>query len=318
MSTKEKVLAQLKTSTEFLSGERLAEQLQVSRTAVWKAVKELEKSGYQIQHGAKGYRYQQSDILDAQEIQTGLQQNLTVKVLNTSSSTMKDAQLAVLEGAISPILVIADMQEAPHGRFNRPFFAVERSGIYMSLLLQPEELLSELPQYTVLTAVAVAEAIDHLVGVETAIKWVNDIYLNGKKVVGILSEAMTDVETSTLKHVVIGMGINFSIPQEAFPEEIRKKATSLYPDTSPAITRNQLIIEIWNRFFQLLEAKTTDFLVAYRQKSNVLGKQVTFERQGKSFSGKAVAINELGELVVAIGSKEMILSSGEISLSSIQ
>lgn len=318
MATKEKVLARLKASSEFISGETLAQELAVSRTAIWKAIKELEKKGYHIQHHATGYRYEASDILDPQEIATGLKTPTSVKVLDSSASTMKDAQLAVLQGEKTPLLIVADMQEAPHGRFNRPFFAVEKAGIYMSLLLEPKENLNELPQYTVLMAVAVAEAIDALVGVETEIKWVNDIYLHGKKVSGILSEAMTDVETNSLKYIIIGMAINFSIPQTSFPAEIQTKATSLYPDGVAQITRNQLITEIWNRFFTLLADHREEYLDTYRKKSFVLGKKVSFKRQDQTFIGTAVAITDTGELVVDLGDQLTQLSSGEISLSSIE
>ncbi|EOH95980.1 biotin--[acetyl-CoA-carboxylase] ligase [Enterococcus pallens] len=318
MSTKEKVLQKLKTNTDFVSGERLAQELQLSRTAIWKAIKELEKAGYQIEHHSTGYRYQASDVLDAAEIAAGIQQPLTIRVLDTSVSTMKDAQMAVLNGEEPPILVVADMQEAPRGRFNRPFFALEKAGIYMSILLKPDTQLHELPQYTVLMAVAVAQAIDTLAGVNTQIKWVNDIYLNGKKFVGILSEAMMDVEANSLKHVIIGMGINFSIPQEKFPAELQERATSLFANGEPTITRNQLIIEIWNRFFQLLEQKDLNYLSVYREKSFVLGKQVTFQQKSQPFTGKAVGISDTGELLVDLDGEITALSSGEISLSSIQ
>lgn len=317
LTTKEKVLARLKAAEEILSGETLAQELGVSRTAIWKAIKELEKKGYQIQHLANGYRYQPSDILDAKEIQEHINQAVDVTVLETSDSTMKDAQLAVMEGKKSPLLIVADMQKAPRGRFNRPFFAAKQQGIYMSLLLEPKEQLQELPQYTILMAVAVAEAIDELLGVESQIKWVNDIYLNHKKVVGILSEAMTDVETNSLKYIIIGMGINFSIPQENYPEELREKATSLFSDGKATTTRNQLIINIWNRFFDLLAEQTT-YLDSYRKKSFVLGKKITFKRKDQLYLGTAVAITDIGELVVDLGDEKVTLSSGEISLSSIQ
>lgn len=317
LTTKEKVLARLKAAEEILSGEALAQELGVSRTAIWKAIKELEKKGYQIQHLANGYRYQPSDILDAKEIQEHINQAVDVTVLETSDSTMKDAQLAVMEGKKSPLLIVADMQKAPRGRFNRPFFAAKQQGIYMSLLLEPKEQLRELPQYTILMAVAVAEAIDELLGVESQIKWVNDIYLNHKKVVGILSEAMTDVETNSLKYIIIGMGINFSIPQENYPEELREKATSLFSDGKATTTRNQLIINIWNRFFDLLAEQTT-YLDSYRKKSFVLGKKITFKRKDQLYLGTAVAITDIGELVVDLGDEKVTLSSGEISLSSIQ
>lgn len=317
LTTKEKILARLKAAEEILSGETLAQELGVSRTAIWKAIKELEKKGYQIQHLANGYRYRPSDILDAKEIQAHIEQPVDVTVLETSVSTMKDAQLAVMDGKKSPLLIVADMQEAPRGRFNRPFFAAKQQGIYMSLLLEPKEQLQELPQYTILMAVAVAEAIDEVLGIDSQIKWVNDIYVNHKKVVGILSEAMTDVETNSLKYIIIGMGINFSIPQEKYPEELQEKATSLFPDGEATITRNQLIITIWNRFFDLL-ADQEAYLDTYRKKSFVLGKKITFKRKEQLYLGTAVAITDTGELVVDLGNETVTISSGEISLSSIQ
>ncbi|WP_314579207.1 biotin--[acetyl-CoA-carboxylase] ligase [Enterococcus gilvus] len=317
MATKEKVLAFLKAENAVLSGEALAQELGVSRTAIWKAIKELEKKGYQIQHLGNGYRYRPSDILDAKEIQENIFPPMKVSVLETSASTMKDAQLAVVEGKKTPLLIVADMQEAPHGRFNRPFFAAKQQGIYMSLLLEPKEQLQELPQYTLLMAVAVAEAIDELLGVDSQIKWVNDIYLNHKKVAGILSEAMTDIETNSLKHIIIGMGINFSIPQENYPVALQEKATSLFPTGEASATRNQLIVLIWNRFFELL-AEPSTYLASYRKKSFVLGKKVTFKRKDRTYLGTAISITDTGELVVDLGNEHLSLSSGEISLSSIQ
>ena len=119
------------------------------------------------------------------------------------------------------------MQEMPRGRFGRPFFATPGKGIYMSMVLQPNQNFEEIAQYTVIMAVAVARAMDALAGVHTEIKWVNDLYLNGKKVCGILSEAMSNVETGQISNVIIGMGINFSITETEFPEDIRQKVTSL-------------------------------------------------------------------------------------------
>ena len=113
------------------------------------------------------------------------------------------------------------------------------------------------------------------------------------------------------------MGINFSIPQENYPEELQEKATSLFPDGVATTTRNQLIITIWNRFFALLADPTT-YLDAYRKKSFVLGKKITFKRKDQLYVGTAIAITDVGELVVDLGNETMTLSSGEISLSSIQ
>ncbi len=324
MSTKSQVLTLLmKQAPNFISGEEMAQQLSLSRTAIWKAINELKKEGHIISSSRnKGYCYGKSDVLSAEGIRLALKSttpSLSITVLNSSESTMKDAKLAAINGEPDNTLIVADIQEAPIGRFGRPFFSKAGSGIYMSMLLRPNQNFEEMAQYTVIMAVAVTRAMDKLVKVSTEIKWVNDIYINGKKVCGILSEAMSDVESGQISNVIIGMGINFSLKQEEFPKELRKKATSLFPKEGPTITRNELIGEIWNQFYAILnQLPEQHFLEEYRQKSFVLGKTVSFTQTGVEYEGIAVSINDHGELVVQLHDKtKKILSSGEISLSSI-
>jgi len=324
MSTKSQVLTLLmKQAPNFISGEEMAQQLSLSRTAIWKAINELKKEGHIISSSRnKGYCYGKSDVLSAEGIRLALKSatpSLSITVLNSSESTMKDAKLAAINGEPDNTLIVADIQEAPIGRFGRPFFSKAGSGIYMSMLLRPNQNFEEMAQYTVIMAVAVTRAMDKLIKVSTEIKWVNDIYIDGKKVCGILSEAMSDVESGQISNVIIGMGINFSLKQEEFPKELRKKATSLFPKEEPTITRNELIAEIWNQFYAILnQLPEQHFLEEYRQKSFVLGKTVSFTQTGVEYEGIAVAINDHGELVVQLHDKtEKILSSGEISLSSI-
>lgn len=319
MSTKEKLLALVKASPEIYSGEKLAQTLQVSRTAVWKAIRELEKAGYRFEHTSNGYRYLPSDVLAASEIAPGLPPALAIEISPSSESTMKDAKLAFAAGASTPRLLIAETQNAGHGRFGRPFFSPKGQGIYMTLLLAPNKTFGELPQYTVLAAVAVCRAIEALTGDYCEIKWVNDIYLKGKKLVGILSEATSNFESGTITSVSIGMGINFAIPQDAFPEELQAKATSLFAASEPTITRNQLIQKIWAEFFALEAAlPDMDYLEEYRKRSFVLGKKVSFTLQKKHYQGIAQAITDDGQLVVTTESGPITLHSGEISLESIE
>lgn len=347
MAVKDQVLAFMKQTPEVFSGEKLAQILGVSRTAVWKAIKELEKAGWRFEHTAGGYRYLPSDVLDAGEIlgqqsmdssttarqatiensfpaskkwtASGLPADLAIEITTTTESTMLDAKRAITAGASTPRLFLTETQTGGHGRFGRPFFSPAGQGIYMTLLLNPNHSFQETPQYTLLAAVAVCRAIHELTGREAQIKWVNDIYLDGKKIVGILSEAQSDMESGTISHVAIGMGLNFSTPQADFPTEIAKKATSLFAAGQPSITRNQLIQAIWRHFFQLLAGlpEDTSYLEEYRRRSFVLGQMVTFRRQGVEYQGTATAITDLGELVVTTASGVIPLNSGEISLSQI-
>lgn len=319
MGTKEEVLTLLKNSQQTVSGEKLAQQLNLSRTAIWKAIKELEKLGYHIESTSQGYRYHFSDVLNSQEIHQALASPIEapIQITDISESTMKDAKLGALEGAPHFSLFLTDMQQAARGRFQRPFFSQSQQGIYMSLLLKRDLTLTQVPQYTVLAAVAVATAIDELLGIQTDIKWVNDIYYHGKKVCGILSEAISDVESGQLSQVIIGIGINFSIKQSDFPTEIQEKVTSLFPDGQATITRNRLIAQIWSNFYRLLYTNQLDYLKIYREKSFVLGKTVQFQQQGTKYEGIAEGITDFGELVVKTDAGPIVLSSGEISLEKI-
>lgn len=317
MNTKQKVLSLLRENRTIYSGEKLAQELGVSRTAIWKAVRELEKMGYQIQRHANGYQYLPSDVLETALIATNKLPIDQIYLSEETESTMKEAKLAAMNHQATPALFIAETQTQGHGRFGRPFFS-PKGQIYMSLLLNPNQSFEELPQYTVLAAVAVALAIDEMTGKQTEIKWVNDIYLDEKKVCGILSEAMSDFETGRIEHVILGMGINFAIPPQDFPKELQNKAGSLFPETSPTVSRNSLIRLIWQNFFDLLDGlPDTSYLKIYRQKSFVLGKTVSFTQQGITFTGKATAISDLGELLVDTAQGMKTLSSGEISLEAI-
>lgn len=317
MTTKEKILHLLQQSDVVLSGEKIAQSLAISRTAVWKAIKELEKEGYQFDHLANGYRYLSTDLYNAAALSKDLAMIPTIRTSEATESTMKEAKLAALElDVTTPALFLTETQLGGHGRFNRPFFSPKKQGIYMSLLLKPNQSFQELPQYTVLAAVAVAEAIDALLGQQTSIKWVNDIYLDGKKICGILSEATSDFESGRITSIIIGIGISFSIPQSDFPAEIRDKATSLFAhEEAPTFSRSALITEIWTRFFALLAAlPNDDYLGRYREKSFVLGRHVQFTQQGVTYEGIAQDITSTGELVVKTATETKILSSGEISL----
>jgi BirA family biotin operon repressor/biotin-[acetyl-CoA-carboxylase] ligase len=324
MTTKSQVLTLLMQHTStFLSGEEMAGQLGISRTAIWKAINELKKEGHLITSVRnKGYQLDKSDVLSAEGIRLGLKAvvpDLTIQILPSSDSTMKDIKLAALDNAPENTLIIANMQTTPKGRFGRPFFAKAGKGIYMSLLLRPNQNFEEMAQYTIIMAVAVARALELTANVSAEIKWVNDIYVRGKKVCGILSEAMSDVESGQISNVMIGMGINFSIEQTEFPEELQTQVTSLFPSGNPTITRNEVIAAIWNQFYQILaELPQQDFLEEYRERSFVLGKEVAFTQAGVAYHGRALTINAHGELVVELTNGEQkILTSGEISLDQI-
>ena len=179
----------------------------------------------------------------------------------------------------------------------------------MSLHLKPNLPYQDLPAYTLLTAGAIYKAIKNLSLIDVDIKWVNDIYLNQKKIAGILTEAITSVETGLVTDVIIGVGINFSITD--FPKNLQTKAGSLFQQKAP-ITRNELIAEIWKCFY---ETEVDELLYLYKKRSIVLGKEISFKKDQEIFTGKACDISDQGQLLIELANgKKIWLNSGEVSL----
>ncbi len=226
-----------------------------------------------------------------------------VKILDKSISTQLDAKA---DGQANT-LYMSEKQTGIYGRFGREYYASPEGGIYMTLLLKPTESLGSLPNYTLIAAAAVVSAIETLIPKKVDIKWVNDIYLNNKKIVGILAEAQVQPDTSL--QVALGIGINFHI--STFPEAIAQKAGTLFTETPP-ITRSELVANIWSEFHRLSKK---DYFKIYKSHSFILGKTVEFEENKVLFKGTAVDLTPSGQLIVQLEDGQMkILSSGEISL----
>lgn len=310
MKTTEIIYDILSQHSSGISGEAIAKQLNISRTSVWKAIKSLESQGLVIESSKQnGYRLLEGDLLIPEIIEKALQ--IQVSYNEKSISTQKDAKENILTNPKTPQLYLAPKQEMAKGRMNRPFFTSENGGIYMSLHLKPNVHYSDLEPFTMMAASSITKAISRLTGIDTQIKWVNDIYLGQKKIAGIITEAITSVETGLITDVIIGIGLNFFIKD--FPDDLNSKAGSLF-SVQPTVTRNQLIIEIWKLF---TEIPVKDHIKVYKDKSLVLNRQVTFMKNDTLISGKAIAITDEGHLVIRLESgQEKILRSGEISLSS--
>ena len=220
MTTKEKLLALLEDSKgTFFSGEEIARTLQVSRAAVWKAVNALREDGYTIDAATnKGYRLSpDSDILSPQGIRRFLKpeyRDLDLTVLPTAPSTNALVREKANQGRPEGCVIIACEQTAGRGRYGRQFFSPVDSGVYLSLLLRPTAYSPQ--QATCLTAAAAAamcQAIEAVTGQQPGIKWVNDIFLHGKKVCGILTEAAVGLETGTLNSWCWGLASTSTHPQ---------------------------------------------------------------------------------------------------------
>ena len=300
----------LARENNYVSGEKIGEELNLSRTSIWKAIQRLQQEGLEIDSiKNRGYKLIQGDLILPGLIQE--KTNLTIHYKPETKSTQTDAKEGIEAGNQGNTLYLSTCQTAGRGRFQRPYYSPSQGGIYMSLHIQPNLPYEKLPSYTLLVAAAVYKAIKNLTMIEVDIKWVNDIYFKNKKIAGILTEAMTSVETGLVTDVIIGLGINFSIAD--FPDDLKKKAGSLFMPPAP-ISRNELISEIWNCFYN---TDPDELLYIYKERSIVLGKEVTFQLDGKLKKGLAREISESGQLQVELEDKHTIwLNSGEISLTS--
>lgn len=311
-STKTKVLDLLiRNDGEYLSGEFIAKKSGVSRNAVWKAITSLREEGYGISSKTNcGYMLNRDDILTPEIISAYLTRKTEVICLDVVDSTNNEAKRRLAAGLTTPLLITAKEQTGGRGRQGKSFLSPRGGGVYMSLVLHPEISADLALSYTCAASVAVCRAIKKLTGKDTEIKWVNDVYLNGRKLCGILTEAITDFETGITHSVIIGIGINMK--SEALPPEISDIATALDCD---GITVGELVAAVADEIsFIVSDISNKEYMTEYRKRSMVLGKEISYIRNGVSYSGKVTGISDTGSLTVMNGEKEEILSSGEITL----
>ena len=276
MSVKQNVIALLEENrSKVISGQELANQLHVSRAAIWKAIKTLKEEGYNIEATPnKGYvLLENSDVLSKQGIAYYLTEEIDIFSYKTIDSTNTQMKKLAINGGKNHSVIVSEEQSAGRGRFGRSFYSPAQKGVYMSVLLKTGDSLQNATMITIKTAVAVRRAIAKLYDIEVAIKWVNDLYYRGKKVCGILSEAISDFESGMIEAIIIGIGINVST--DNFPLEIASIATSLGLQEA---NRNQFIAEILNQLFAIIDEDFKLVLNEYRMASCVLHKQITFYR----------------------------------------
>ncbi len=250
MSTSEKVLFILESNKEeYTSGEEMARQCDVSRNAVWKAIRELRQKGYLIEAVSnRGYRLKEdNDIISAEGVRACLPPDYgrtEILFFDSLKSTSDKAKELAMNGAAHGTVVIASTQTGGRGRKDHSFFS-PKGGLYMSIVLNPSLLFStDSKEITSFTGAAVISAIRELTGIEPYIDGINDLYVDSKKVCGILLESGSEFDSNTLQWIVAGIGINFDSDLDSFPEDVRERASSLFESGKATISKNALIAKI--------------------------------------------------------------------------
>lgn len=315
------VLRMLKENDGYVSGQELCEKFHVSRTAVWKVMKQLEAEGYEIEAVRnKGYRLKMAgDILSCAELMSSINTEWAGKEVlyfDETDSTNTEIKKAAEKEAAHGTLAVADYQSLGKGRRGRSWTSPHGVGIWMSILLRPELHPSCASMLTLVAALAVADGIETVCGLDTKIKWPNDIVVNGKKVCGILTEMSTELEC--INYVVVGIGINANTSE--FPEDIRDVATSLLLETGARVGRSRLIgavMKALEKYYALFleHQDMSGLLEIYDSKLANKDNVVRVLAPGNEYTGIAEGINADGELLVRMDDGELrTVISGEVSV----
>jgi BirA family biotin operon repressor/biotin-[acetyl-CoA-carboxylase] ligase len=300
-----------------VSGQKAADTLGVSRAAIWKAAQALRRQGHLVEgQPGGGYRLAaQSDVLSAEAIRPQLHApGCEVRVLGETASTNLEAKRWALSGAGHGAMVLAETQTAGRGRLGRAFESPP-GGLYLSIVLRPSAGFGPAGLVTSAAGVAVCRSVQALFGLSLQIKWVNDLFLNGKKCCGILTEAATGVESGDIEFLVVGIGINYTTPPSAYTGPGRGIAVSLFPTGNAPTPRSRLAADIHTRLLGLFELlPKRDFLNEYRARSLVLGQKVTVMAE-EPYSARAVAIDDDAQLVAELpDGARRTLAYGEIGI----
>lgn len=304
-STRNKLIELLETNKDsFVSGQSLSETLNISRSAIWKHMKELEKDGYVIEGvSKKGYRIVRSpDKVSENTIQWGLGTNwLGKQIIHKSSipTTQQVAHQAARDAAPHGTVIIADEQTAGKGRMARPWQSNKNKGIWMSILLKPDILPVMAPQLTLLTATAVADTLIEHTPLTPKIKWPNDIFVNDRKTAGILTEMQA--EQDQIQYVVIGIGLNVNQEADDFHEALKSTATSIKLETGENWSIKDLIQKLLSNFEKAYDHFLESGFPAVKQKWESygyrIGEQILIKTRRDKWEATFLGIAEDGALL---------------------
>lgn len=320
---KDEVIKYLETNIgKLISGGELSKNLNVSRTAIWKAINALKDEGYNIESKKnEGYILNTNNNILSKEI---IKKNTTAKVfgkeidiLKTVDSTNNYLKLKAQDKADEGLVAIAEQQTEGKGRKGKSFFSPTGSSIYMSVLLKPKIKISNINLITIIAAISVVEAIYNTTEIQTSIKWVNDVMYNNKKLCGILTEASIEGESGDINYIVLGIGIN--VKKINFPDDIKNVATSLGNITSIDYNRNeligQLLTQLENNYNKLFSNNQCELINSYRNYLSMLGNEINVILSDSTYRAKALDIDENAHLIIQLPSGEITkINCGEISI----
>ena len=307
-----------KNKGKYVSGGKIASFLGISRNSVWKAVKQLQDKGYEINAVTnKGYILtENNNLVSAQSIRKFIEdENVYIDFRDSVTSTNTLLKKMAENGEKEGYVLLAKEQTEGRGRLGRSFSSQNETGVYFSILLRPDMNPSDALLITTCAAVAVAKAIENNTGKMTSIKWVNDIYMRDRKVCGILTEASFDMENGKLSYAVLGIGINIYFSEDSIPDDIKDIAGAVFDEKPDGDVVSKLVADVINIFmaeYRVIIGK--HFLFDYCSRSYLDGKIINVIKPDGIKEAAALDIDDNFRLHVRYeNGEDEYLSTGEVS-----
>jgi BirA family biotin operon repressor/biotin-[acetyl-CoA-carboxylase] ligase len=323
MTTDAKILSALRANPSGVSGAQLAEQLGISRAAIWARIEELRQVGYEIEAGPHfGYRLVSSpDALHADDLLARLGKTKVIgrdiQVFEQTTSTNDVMEKLARDGVKEGVAVFAESQTKGRGRLGRKWISPAHKGLWFSILLRPDLRPQETTQLTVASAIALRRAVKSVTGLSPEIKWPNDLLIGGKKVAGILTELSAEVDH--VRHIILGIGVDVNQDAAEFPVELRKTATSLRIEAGEEICRAELAVEILREldfdYARIGSGKFSAVADEWEAACATIGRNVSVQTGVQKIRGRAEALDDDGALLVRTehGHLERIIG-GDVTL----
>jgi len=323
VTTDAKILSALRANPDGVSGAQLAEQLEISRAAIWSRIEELRKVGFVIEAGPHfGYRLvDEPDALLSDDLLARLGKTKVVgrdiRVFEETTSTNDVIEKLARDGVKEGVAVFAESQTKGRGRLGRKWMSPARKGLWFSVLLRPDLRPQEATQLTVASAAALRRAIKSVTGLSAEIKWPNDLLIGGKKVTGILTEMSAELDR--VRHVILGIGVDVNQDAAEFPAELRKTATSLKIEAGAEISRAELAAEILREldldYARICGGKFPQLADEWENGCATIGKNISVQMGARLIRGCAESLDDDGALLVRTehGHLERIIG-GDVTL----
>jgi len=306
MTTDAKILSALRTNPDGVSGAELAEQLGISRAAVWARIEELRRAGFDISASPHfGYRIVgEPDALLADDLLARLGKTKVIgrdiHVFKQTTSTNDVIEKLARDGVKEGVVVFAESQTRGRGRLGRKWISPAHKGLWFSILLRPDLRPQETTQLTVASATALHRAIQSETGLKPEIKWPNDILIGGKKVAGILTELSAELDK--VRYVILGIGIDVNLDADELPAELKKIATSLKIESGGTISRAELATVILRAldedYSRICAGEFAAVADEWEENCATIGKNVTVQIGDRKIRGRAESLDDDGALLL--------------------